>query len=74
MNSLGRSESSHGDDKPLFELKLYLYPRYWSLLPYFVAHEANGMVLTDLVWLCFGIGIHWPTEDVEQEDEEDDES
>ena len=54
----------------MFELKLYLYPRYWSLWPLFITSEANGMVLTDLVWLCFGIGVHWPVEDVEEDERE----
>jgi hypothetical protein len=57
----------------MFELKLYLYPRYWTLLPSFYQTMANGMVLNDWVWLCFGIGFHWPTEDAEADAIEEDE-
>jgi hypothetical protein len=46
----------------MLELKLYLYPRYWTWLPTTIESEVNNMQMRDFVWLCFGIGWHNPTD------------
>lgn len=58
----------------MFEIKLYLYPRYWSFLPAWEQTVAEGMVLNDWIWLCFGVALHWPVDEAETGDSTEEEN